>query len=158
MRRFGLAISIVGGGLISLIGISFAYYALPTLSADPDPLRSYKFAKPVLAKPLWEFFIPGLLLYATMLVGIVLSQLFQEVIAKPDEPVKPRDLIRSLSKGRSWAAILASPIVFFSTAPSLLALGPGTVAFFYALQNGFFCLAIFNAISAKFASPPPKAI
>ena len=86
-----------------------------------------------------------------MLAGILLCQLFQVVVSKPDEQVRFTELMKTLNSGRSWAAMLASPIVFFSTLSSLLELGITSTAFFYALQNGFFCLAIFNTISAKFS-------
>lgn len=144
MKKIWLVIPTVGGLLISLVGVRFS---LPVQYAITGDSRSE-----------YHSFILGALFYATMLAGIALGQLFQEVIAKPDEQVELKKLIRTLNKGRSWAAMLASPIVFFSTVPSLLDLGAVSVAFFYALQNGFFCLAVFNAVSAKFTSSTERAL
>ena len=158
MRRFGLVIAVVGGIAISLIGVLWPLLLIlgqtrpAPLLPDAPLQRLY-----ALERGQAELVIHGLLFYVTMLAGIILGQLFQAVIAKPDKQVRVRELLRTLNTGRSWAAMLASPIVFFSTAPSLLALGGGLVAFFYALQNGFFCLTVFNGISAKFTSSTKAA-
>ena len=159
MKRFGLVISIVLGLLISFVGVRFSPLTIQDEVTSDVYERSEGDERTLRIQPRYALLrseyhslILGLLFYATMLAGIALGQLFQEVVAKPDEQVKLKKLLRTLNKGRSWAAMLASPIVFFSTVPSLLALGAVSVAFFYALQNGFFCLAVFNAISAKFTS------
>lgn len=151
MKRLGLVISLVGGIFISFVGVRFSLLTFRVTGEEFQSLYAFSLSE-------YRSLILGLLFYATMLAGIALGQLFQEVIAKPDEQVKLKELIRTLNKGRSWAAMLASPIVFFSTVPSLLALGAVSVAFFYALQNGFFCLAVFNAISAKFTSSSQRAV
>jgi hypothetical protein len=98
----------------------------------------------------------GVLLFGTMLIGIVAGQLFQEVSSRANERVRLGALLGTLNRGRAWAAMLVSPIVFFSTLSSLLGLGPSPIAFFYAFQNGFFCLAIFNGISAKLPVAQPQ--
>jgi hypothetical protein len=93
--------------------------------------------------------ITGLILYIFMMFGILLGQLFQEVTSKPEKEVSLKELLKALNRGKSWGAFLASPIVFFSTASSLLELGVSTIALYYALQNGFFCMTIFNGISKR---------
>lgn len=97
-----------------------------------------------------DLFVPektGIVLYGTMLGGVLLGQLFAYVIARPNQQIRIKPLLRCLNTGRSWAAALASPLVFFSTFSSLLTL-KGPVMYFYALQDGFFCLTIFNGIAA----------
>ena len=141
MKRIGLLAALVAGGLITLVWV---------LSFRPDSTSALAPTKAWFRHE-WGPFALAALLFPTMLAGILLCQLFQVVVSKPDEQVRFTELMKTLNSGRSWAAMLASPIVFFSTLSSLLELGITSTAFFYALQNGFFCLAIFNTISAKFS-------
>ena len=151
MKWSGLVLSIGGGGLISFEGVRFALFRIAReLSSDPA-LLPRDATSPGQVPPL----LLGALFYGTMLAGVALGQLFQHVTIKPNQQVRIRELLKALNTGRSWAAILASPVVFFATVPSLLALGAVSVSFFYALQSGFFCLAAFSAISAKFTQATP---
>ncbi len=152
MTKTGLVISIIGGMIISL---GAAYISLPD---SPSILLSLPFGSIKTLGMFPEFanlaipasLVLGILLYCTMLLGIALCHMFQTAMAHPNKPVRFNTLLQSLNKGSSWASFLASPIVFFSSASSLLELGFRPVAFFYALQNGFFCLTIFDGIKARF--------
>ena len=146
MKRYGLVISLLIGAFFSFIGVMILYLGPGSEGGGPRFWFSHE----------WGPLALSFLFFITMIAGIVIGQLFQFVASKPDENIHFTELVQALNKGRSWSAILASPLVFFSTFSSLLAMGATPVAFFYAFQNGFFCLAIFSSMSAKFSRSDRK--
>jgi len=154
--KYGLVITcalVVTGVVLAIIGAGRLIYARESwFTMDP---RFEGINAPRVSIETRDPIVRGSLLYATMLTGIVLGQLFNYTIARPNRQIHLEPLFRSLNTGRSWAAMLASPVVFFMTFPTVIVVRE-SVVYFYALQTGFFCLSILDGVAKRFEASPPQ--
>ena len=142
-RPLVFALLLIAGAGISVL----SYNGLTSISGPAGvPLAG-------LTDPFPADWIRPVLMFLIMLAGMFFNQLFENLKAQKEAgrtTTNIPELLITGWKGISfWMAIVVSPIIFYGTYYLVDSLPDGSVAFFYAFQNGFFWYNIFNTFDLK---------
>ena len=145
LNKLSLLISLalmVLGGLISVV----IYNEFDFTNGENGP------GGKIATQQLWYLLKP-VILFGVMVLGMLFNQLFEILQEQKNKGRKTTNMWKNLLAGirgtTFWMAVVVSPIIFFCSFYLVDSNPNSKASYFFAFQNGFFWINIFNKTELK---------
>jgi hypothetical protein len=106
----------------------------------------------IASQQVWDLVKPAIL-FGMMLLGMFFNQLFEILQEQKNKGMKTTNMWKNFLRGirgiTFWMAVVVSPIIFFCTFYLVDSDPDNKASYFFAFQNGFFWINIFNKTELK---------